>query len=131
MTTVQLGAIAPRATQLATSRLRMTARGRRVLVALVVAPVLVLIAALALNSGSATASNESVALTYVSVQQGESLWQLAEQVAPTADPRDVIDEIESLNHLDSSQIVAGQRLAIPAEYLSGSAPKNTTASTND
>jgi LysM repeat protein len=122
MTTVQLsstqfsyGVSAP--------RLRMTVRGRRVLTAFIVVPLLIAIATLALNGGKATASSDSVAPTYVSVQQGESLWQLAEQIAPTTDPRDVVADILSLNGLDSSQIVAGQRLAIPGQYLGASSGK--------
>jgi LysM repeat protein len=77
------------------------------------------IALLALNSGLATASSAPTSLTYVSVQQGQSLWQLAEQLAPSADPRDVISDIQALNRLDSVAVVPGQQLAIPAQYLSG------------
>lgn len=113
MTTIQLAGTPFRD---GAPRLRMTSRGRRVLIALVVIPMLVVIAALALNGGKATAANEPVKLTYVSVQQGESLWQLAGQIAPSADPRDVINDIVSLNHLGSAEIVAGQRLAIPVQY---------------
>lgn len=47
---------------------------------------------------------------------GESLWSIAEEVAPAADPRDVVDAIIRLNALGSGQLEAGQTLAIPAEY---------------
>lgn len=103
------------------SRLRVTTRGRRVLTVLIVVPLLAVIAAFALNGGGATASNETVPLTYVSVQQGESLWQLAQQIAPSVDPRDVISDILTLNALDNSQVVAGQRLAIPSQYATDAA----------
>jgi LysM repeat protein len=112
MTTIQLNG-----SQFATPHLRMTARGRRVLLAIVVVPLLIVIAVLALNSGWATASSAPTSLAYVSVQQGESLWQLAEELAPSADPRDVISDIQTLNRLDSVAVVPGQRLAIPAQYL--------------
>jgi LysM repeat protein len=123
MTTIQLTSSSAYRSSAATPRLRMTARGRRVLMTLVVVPLLVIVALLALNGGLATASNEAVTQTYVSVQQGESLWQLAEQVAPKADPRDVIADIVSLNGLASSDVVAGQRLAIPAQYVTDAAGK--------
>ena len=124
MTTIQLQSHSfAGTTRTATPRLRMTVRGRRVLMALIVVPMLVAIAAFALNSGKASASSESVSLSYVSVQQGESLWQLATSIAPNSDPRDVIADIESLNHLDSSNIVAGQRLAIPGRYVTDAAGK--------
>lgn len=133
MTTIQLGSSRLGTTQFASSRLvggtvagdasrlRMTTRGRRVLTVLIVVPLLAVIAAFALNGGGATASNETVPLTYVSVQQGESLWQLAQQIAPSVDPRDVISDILTLNALDNSQVVAGQRLAIPSQYATDAA----------
>ena len=38
---------------------------------------------------------------------GESLWSIAEQVAPEADPRDVVDAIVRLNALDGVTVSAG------------------------
>jgi LysM repeat protein len=72
----------------------------------------------AINGGGATASLEgsSTGFQYVTVEAGQTLWQLAEDVAPAADPRDVISEIMQLNQLTSADVVAGQELAIPAAY---------------
>jgi hypothetical protein len=97
-------------------RLRLTRRGRRVLLALVVVPLVVLAFLAALNGGSATATGSSAPLEYVTVQAGQSLWQLAESIAPESDPRDVMSEIRTFNGLDSVQLVPGQRLAIPTQY---------------
>ena len=99
------------------TRLRMTTRGRRVLIALIVLPLVIAAFFAALNGGQAGASNTAVSdsSTYITVHSGESLWQIAERVAPSADPRDVVDALVSYNHL-SGDIQAGQRLAIPAEY---------------
>ena len=47
---------------------------------------------------------------------GESLWSIAQEVAPSADPRDVVDAIVRLNALDGVTVSAGEQLAIPAEY---------------
>jgi hypothetical protein len=52
----------------------------------------------------------------VTLQAGQSLWQLAEEIAPSADPRDVISDILAANELESGSVQAGQRIALPAEY---------------
>ena len=101
-------------TRTATPRLRMTVRGRRVLMTLSTAPLVIGAAMLVLNGGAATATSDSGSLEYVSVEAGQSLWQIAEIIAPTEDPRTVIDEIVAINGLDSVNIVPGQQLAIPA-----------------
>ncbi|MFJ6654435.1 LysM peptidoglycan-binding domain-containing protein [Microbacterium sp. NPDC091313] len=102
------------------TRLRITARGRRVLAAVVSLPVVVAIALAVLGGGSALASGEQGApqgtFAEVTVMSGDSLWSIAQEVAPAADPRDVVDAIRRLNALDSSSVSAGQRLAIPTEY---------------
>jgi LysM repeat protein len=72
----------------------------------------------ALNGGGATASlqGSSEPFQYVTVEAGQSLWQLADQLAPNADPRDVIAQLIQLNRLESADVFAGQELAIPAQY---------------
>jgi hypothetical protein len=50
----------------------------------------------------------------VSVAAGESLWQLAESIAPSVDPRVVIDDIVEINQLESTAVVPGQQLAVPS-----------------
>jgi LysM domain len=99
-------------------RLRITQRGRSLLMAVIVAPLVVAAAMFALNGGDATASSKGsdVDFQYVTVASGETLWQLAGQLAPTADPREVIDQIVQLNQLDSPDVFAGQELAIPGQF---------------
>lgn len=103
------------------TRLRITRRGRAVLTTLVAAPLAAALAFSALGASSAAAAPEprdGVAAVFetVMVAPGETLWGIASEVAPSADPRDVVDAIKRLNVLESAQLVAGQRLAIPAEY---------------
>ncbi|TFC43848.1 LysM peptidoglycan-binding domain-containing protein [Cryobacterium sp. TMT1-21] len=104
------------------STLRITRRGRIVLTMLVSVPLVATALAVALNGGIAVAENSNVggrvatAFEYVTVQSGQSLWELAETVAPTSDPREVIAEIVSLNQLPSDSVQPGQRLALPNEY---------------
>ncbi|QOD42969.1 hypothetical protein [Clavibacter zhangzhiyongii] len=105
-------AVAPR------TRLRITRRGRLVLTALVAAPLALGAGLVALNGGAAVASKDAsgTAFEYVTVSSGQSLWDLAEEIAPSADPRDVIASVVDLNRLPTSDVAAGQQLAVPAQY---------------
>ncbi|WP_374953952.1 LysM peptidoglycan-binding domain-containing protein [Rathayibacter sp. AY1B1] len=100
------------------TRLRLTRRGRVVVAALGALPIVAGAFAFGLNGGGAVASSDAAAVEfqYVTVHAGESLWSLAEELAPQADPRDVVDDILSLNQLSSAGVEPGQRLAVPAEY---------------
>jgi hypothetical protein len=98
------------------ARLRITPRGRRLLAFLVALPLVVLAIVIGINGGGATATDESGTLTYVTVGAGDTLWQIAEELAPQSDPRDVIADIVSLNRLETQSLVAGESLAIPARY---------------
>ncbi|TDE90921.1 LysM peptidoglycan-binding domain-containing protein [Occultella glacieicola] len=92
--------------------MRLTVRGRRVLVALGLVVAAVLGSLLGLAFPSAPAAPEEVAS--VVVAPGESLWAIAaEHAEPGADVRTLIDQIVELNSLESSTVVAGQRLDIP------------------
>ena len=99
-------------------RLRLTARGRAVLSALAALPVAIALVAMTLNGGGAvaTADPHSGDFEYVTVLAGQTLWELAVELDPTADPRDVIYDVLTLNQLTTSQVYPGQRLAIPAAY---------------
>jgi hypothetical protein len=104
------------------TRLRLTVRGRRLLVSLAALPGVIALAFAIVSGGAALASHgggaASGSFSTVVVSSGQSLWSIAEEVAPTADPRDVVDAIVKLNALDGVTIAAGQRLAIPAQYAS-------------
>jgi Tfp pilus assembly protein FimV len=100
------------------ARLRLTRRGRVVFTTLAALPLVVGALVFSLNGGTAWGSLEgsNASFEYVTVESGQSLWQVAELLAPTADPRDVIDALMQLNGLVSADVYAGQELAIPAEY---------------
>jgi LysM repeat protein len=83
-------------------------------------PLVAALVAFAILGGSqaiATGEGTSVTYSYVTVQPGESLWGVAQALDPSADPRDVIADIVSLNQLQSSDVHAGQRLALPPQYV--------------
>lgn len=101
------------------TRLRITARGRRVVLMLAVLPVVVGIVLSALAGGSALASGDLAApVTFetVAVMPGDTLWSIADEVAPGADPRVVIEDIKRLNNLRSGMIQVGAEIAIPTVY---------------
>jgi len=95
-------------------RMRLTARGRRVVVALGFALAIALgggVGALAQQQDSAPAHVETVV-----VQPGESLWAIAVGVSgPDEDVRDVVEQIRNLNGLHGATLQAGQELTIPVQ----------------
>ncbi|MCS0499331.1 LysM peptidoglycan-binding domain-containing protein [Protaetiibacter mangrovi] len=110
-------ALAPNRTVTA-PRLRLTARGRMVVGLLLATPLAVALAVSALSGAPAEAGSSvsTSSFEYITVASGESLWDLAGWVAPTADPRDVVAELVELNQLATTEVQPGQRLAIPAQY---------------
>ncbi|EQM77236.1 MULTISPECIES: LysM peptidoglycan-binding domain-containing protein [Microbacterium] len=103
-----------------TTRLRLTTRGRAVLLAFASVPLAIGIAFAALSGGSAIASgadSAAVSVETVTVMPGDTLWSIATSVAPDADPRDVIGEISRMNLLRGGELQIGQTLAIPAQYV--------------
>ncbi|WES65801.1 LysM peptidoglycan-binding domain-containing protein [Microbacter sp. GSS18] len=117
--------VAPRSTSFGASprtRLRLTARGRRVLAAVAALPAVVALSLAVIGGGAAIANRDAGApagsFQTVTVDPGDSLWSIAQEIAPAADPRDVVDAITRLNALDGAVLRAGQSLAIPGEYSS-------------
>ena len=96
---------------------RVTRRGRLVLLGLVVALAFALVSLgqVAAQAGSpdAAADSGAVSSTYV-VQPGETLWVIAERLDPDVDPRETVARIVAMNDLPSSSVLVGQELLIPA-----------------
>jgi LysM repeat protein len=74
----------------------------------------------AFTTGSAATSATIDASTAYTVQPGDTLWAVAEGVAPSSDPRAVVDQIVQLNSGDGTLLSAdaplrvGQRLVLPS-----------------
>jgi hypothetical protein len=64
-------------------------------------------------SGSVAGDAGPAQLEYVTIQQGDSLWELASLHAPESDPRDWIAEVVMLNALESIDLEPGQQIALP------------------
>jgi hypothetical protein len=93
----------------ANDSVRLTRRGR-IVVVLAVMAVLVIGGFLL---GHAT-SQASAPPQKVTVEAGETLWTVAERVAPQDDPRLVVARIQAMNHLSTPSVEAGQQLLVPA-----------------
>lgn len=100
--------------------LTLTRRGRLLFLGLPVlagSAALVVLAVIFLVPSTATAASApapGAGTVRTTVFAGQSLWGLAVAADPERDPRDVVDEIVELNDLDSSVLVAGQQLEVPA-----------------
>ena len=91
--------------------LRLTRRGRAVLVLLAVA---VLLLAALVGVAVASGPGEPTEVRVHVVSSGETLWELARGVAaPGEDLRDVVGALVELNGLDSSGLDAGQKIVLP------------------
>ena len=92
---------------------RLTRRGRLVLLVLAVGLLLAAISVGRAGSQAATATETGPSLQQTTVQQGETLWAVAQRIAPDNDPREVVAQIRRINHLESSSLRVGQQLLLP------------------
>ncbi len=58
-------------------------------------------------------SGPSPVVGEVTVGQGDSLWSIAQEAEPGADPRSVVEQIKQLNALEGESIVPGAVLKVP------------------
>ena len=100
-------------TGVAKAPVRLTRRGRAVVVLGFL--VALLTGGFTLGHAPSEASGRTHALTprHVTVQAGDTLWTVAERVAPHVDPRLVVAQIQQLNHLKTAELLAGTQLAVP------------------
>lgn len=108
------GRVGARGTR-ATGSLRLTRRGRLVLL---VAFVAVLFAAITVFGGHSAATGEKgvpVETRMVVVSEGDTLWGIAGQIAEPGQTREMVHQIQELNALSGAALVEGQRLAVPVD----------------
>jgi Tfp pilus assembly protein FimV len=104
----------PTARSVRPAPVRLTRRGRLIIVLSVMA--LLVAVGLVLGHGSSQAAGRgSAAATSqtLTVRPGETLWAVAARIAPHSDPRLVVADIESRNHLHGVEVRAGQQLRVP------------------
>jgi len=99
-------------------RLRLTRRGRLVFATFAAIPLVIAGLVFGLGASGAVATQDAApdSLTWVTVEGGQSLWDLAAEIAPADDPREFAAQVVSFNQLASSEIQPGQELAIPEQY---------------
>lgn len=90
---------------------RLTRRGRLVVVSLVAA---VLLGALWVGTRAVSAASTRVAAETTYVQNGDTLWAVAERTRPGVDPRTTVAQIRDLNRIQGTTVQPGQRLILPA-----------------
>ena len=98
-----------------TPQVRLTRRGRLVLF---LGGVLLALGGFVVVGGPAASTGEEhhQRTETVVVTSGVTLWDIAEDVAPGADPRALIEEIVELNGLpDAGAIRVGQPLLVPVD----------------
>ncbi len=93
---------------------RLTRRGRLVLTVCAVLALFLVLSVGRAGSQAATVTETGPALTQTTVLPGESLWSVAQRLAPDHDTRQVVAQIKRLNHLHSSTLQAGQQLLLPS-----------------
>lgn len=99
------------------SPVRLTARGRRLARTAVVLLALLTVLAFGLAGRMPASAGDSApvaATTTVVVQPGQTLWGIAQTVAPNDDVRATIERLVSLNNLEGTTVVPGQKLVVPA-----------------
>lgn len=98
------------------SHIRLTRRGRAAVFlgsSMLLASVVVATGQLANADGGATRPT-GPATAVVVVQPGETLWSIAQSVAPQADPRETVQRLRDLNGLVDAVVIPGQSIIVPA-----------------
>jgi nucleoid-associated protein YgaU len=92
------------------STVRLTRRGRLVVLGLGLAATL----GLGFYAASvSTASDHPEQTRVVTVQPGQTLWDISSRAAGDGDVRSMMSHLEAINHLDSSSLQVGQHLRVP------------------
>jgi hypothetical protein len=112
MSTMTISPHTPRTTR---GHVRLTRRGRLVVLAFALLAVLTVGVLLASGSVATDRPGTPEPTRVITVDAGQTLWDIAAGLADDGDVRSMVDHIEHLNALDSGMLVAGQRLVVPLE----------------
>jgi len=98
-----------------TPSVRLTRRGRVVLTLLFLGVLLAVLTAVGPRVVATGEHGSPVPTTTVVVGEGDTLWNIAADVAEPGHTREMVHRIVELNSLSSVTIHAGQELAVPVE----------------
>lgn len=93
--------------------LRLTRRGRVVLLLLMLVVLMGAVLALGGYSAATDSRGPGESTRTVVVEEGDTLWAIAAEVAGPGEVREVVHELEQLNALPGPELVEGQRIAVP------------------
>ena len=93
--------------------LRLTRRGRVVVVLLFLAVLMAAVLALGGYSAATDSRGPAQPTRTVVVDEGDTLWGIATGVAGPGEVREVVHELQELNALPGPELVEGQRIAVP------------------
>jgi Tfp pilus assembly protein FimV len=111
------GYAAPRARAVRAPRpaatVRLTRRGRLALTVLFLGVLLAVLTVFGATSAATGEAGEPVPTRTVMVDEGDTLWGIASQVAAPGEVREMVHRIEELNALPGAGVYVGQRIAVP------------------
>jgi len=96
-----------------TSSVRLTRRGRVVVLALLLGALFVALTMLGGHSAATGESGAPVETRTVVVGEGDTLWGIASEIAAPGEVRETIHHIQELNALPSASLMRGQEIAVP------------------
>ena len=98
----------------APSGIHLTRRGRLARTFVVLSLAIVLGSLVSVNAGanSERATEAGAKFITVTVTPGDTVWSLAERLAPTSDLRAFVSEVIEINSLASADLAAGQKIRI-------------------
>jgi hypothetical protein len=94
---------------------RLTRRGRLVVTFLFLGLMLVALTVFGATSAATGEAGEPVPTRTVLVDEGDTLWVIASEVAAPGEVREMVHRIEELNALAGAGLQVGQRIAVPLE----------------
>ena len=99
--------------QAARGDLRLTRRGRLVLLLLVLTVLMGAVLALSGYSAASDTLGSPPQTRTVVVGEGDTLWAIASRLAAPGEVREVVHQLEELNALPGPELTEGQRIAVP------------------
>lgn len=92
---------------------RLTRRGRVVLLGLFVGVVLAVLTVFGSQSAATGEPGVPVPTRTVEVAEGQTLWGIAAEVAEPGKVREMVHQIQELNAMSGSGVAVGQAIAVP------------------
>ena len=97
----------------ASTTLRLTRRGRVAVLLAALLTIAVLAVALGPSTTATGDAGDPVPTRTVTVQPGDTLWELATEANPNGDLRQTVDDIMRLNSLPTAHLPMGSEIAVP------------------